>query len=156
MTYHQAQKRSVNRNVHACAPFILTEKEIAMADTRDDISKVWELVDKIGFCMLTTQTGADLRARPMSAYAERAENAVYFLTDVASHKDEEVARSPNVCLAFADSKSQKYVSISGTAQIQNDREKIRELWATPAKAWWDDADDPSIRILQVTPSSAEY
>jgi hypothetical protein len=40
--------------------------------------------------------------------------------------------------------------------VQNDREKIRDLWATPAKAWWDNPDDPSIRILKVTPSSAEY
>ena len=40
-----------------------------------------------------------LRARPMSAYGERIENAIYFLTDVASHKDEEIARFPNVCLA---------------------------------------------------------
>lgn len=127
-----------------------------MAETKNDISKVWELAEKIGFCMLTTQTGNDLRARPMSAYAEQLENAFYFLTDVASHKDEEISRSPNVCLAFADSKGQKYVSISGTAEVQNDREKIRDLWATPAKAWWDDADDPSIRILKVTPSFAEY
>ncbi len=127
-----------------------------MADTKNDITKVWELAEKIGFCMLTTQTGADLRARPMSAYAEQLENAFYFLTDVASHKDEEVSRYPNVCLAFADSKGQKYVSISGVADVQNDREKIRDLWATPAKAWWDDADDPSIRILKVTPSFAEY
>ncbi|UHS59121.1 MULTISPECIES: pyridoxamine 5'-phosphate oxidase family protein [Agrobacterium] len=127
-----------------------------MADTNNDITKVWELAEKIGFCMLTTQTGADLRARPMSAYAEQLENAFYFLTDVASHKDEEVSRYPNVCLAFADSKGQKYVSISGVAEVQNDREKIRDLWATPAKAWWDDADDPSIRILKVTPSFAEY
>ncbi|UHS63547.1 pyridoxamine 5'-phosphate oxidase family protein [Agrobacterium vaccinii] len=127
-----------------------------MADTKNDITKVWELAEKIGFCMLTTQTGADLRARPMSAYAEQLENAFYFLTDVASHKDEEVSRYPNVCLAFADSKGQKYVSISGVAEVQNDREKIRDLWATPAKAWWDDADDPSIRILKVTPSFAEY
>ena len=119
-------------------------------------SKVWELADKIGFCMLTTQSGVDLRARPMSAYAEQTENAFYFLTDVGSHKDEEVARHPNVCLAFADSKGQKYVSISGTAEVQNDREKIRELWATPAKAWWDNPEDPSIRILKVTPSFAEY
>lgn len=127
-----------------------------MPDNEDDIGRVWGLVDRIGFCMLTTQAGSDLRARPMSAYAERLENAVYFLTDVASHKDEEIARYPNVCLAFADSKGQKYVSVSGTAEIQNDREKIRELWATPAKAWWDNADDPSIRVLKVTPSSAEY
>ncbi|TWF43964.1 pyridoxamine 5'-phosphate oxidase family protein [Neorhizobium alkalisoli] len=127
-----------------------------MADSEDDITKVWELVDKIGFCMLTTQSGDDLRARPMSAYAERIENAVYFLTDVASHKDEEIARRPEVCLAFADSRGQKYVSLSGTAEILNDREKIKELWATPAKAWWDSADDPSIRVLKITPSFAEY
>jgi general stress protein 26 len=50
----------------------------------------------------------------------------------------------------------KYVSISGTAVIQNDREKIREFWAIPAKAWWESADDPSIRILKVSPSFAEY
>lgn len=127
-----------------------------MANNDDDITKVWELAHKIGFCMLTTSTGEDLRARPMSAYSEQLENAFYFLTDVASHKDEEIARHPNVCLAFADSKGQKYVSISGAAEVQNDREKIKELWATPAKAWWDDADDPSIRILKVTPTFAEY
>jgi general stress protein 26 len=127
-----------------------------VTNIEDDTDKVWELAEKIGFCMLTTQSGLELKARPMSAYAERIENAFYFLTDVASHKDNEVARHPNVCLAFADSKSQKYVSISGSAEVQNDREKIHDLWATPAKAWWDSADDPSIRILKVTPSSAEY
>jgi general stress protein 26 len=127
-----------------------------MTHAKGDNDKVWDLAEKIGFCMLATQSGTDLKARPMSAYAERIENALYFLTDAASHKDDEVSRHPNVCLAFADSKSQKYVSISGVAEVQNDREKIRDLWATPAKAWWDNPDDPSIRILKVTPSSAEY
>ncbi|MBW9114800.1 pyridoxamine 5'-phosphate oxidase family protein [Rhizobium cauense] len=119
-------------------------------------NKVWDLAEKIGFCMLTTRAAGELRARPMSAYVERLENSFYFLTDVASHKDDEIASHPQVCLAFADSKGQKYVSVSGVAEIQNDREKIRDLWATPAKAWWDSPDDPSIRILKVTPSSAEY
>ncbi len=122
----------------------------------DDATKAWDLIEKIGFCMLTTQTGRDLRARPMAAYVERMENAVYFLTDVDSHKDDEIARSPNVCLAFADPKGQKYVSLSGTAEVLNDRARIKELWGTPAKAWWDSPDDPSIRILKVTPSFAEY
>lgn len=127
-----------------------------MAHDDDELGKVWKLIEKIGFCMLTTQSGSDLRARPMAAHAEEIENAIYFLTDVASHKDDEIAHHPNVCLAFADSKGQKYVSISGTAEVQNDREKIHDLWATPAKAWWDNADDPSIRVLKITPSSAEY
>ena len=59
-------------------------------------------------------------------------------------------------VAFADSKGQKYVSVSGSASVSNDREQIRELFSTPAKAWWDDAEDPSIRILKVEPTSAEY
>jgi general stress protein 26 len=122
----------------------------------DETEKVWSLIDKIGFCMLVTKTGDDMRARPMSAYSEQIDNAIYFLTDVASHKDDEIARYPNVCLAFADSKGQKYVSISGSAEVQNDRERIRDLWATPAKAWWDSPEDPSIRILKVTPAFAEY
>jgi len=92
----------------------------------------------------------------MSAYTKRADGAVYFLTDVASHKDEEIARFPKVCLAFADSKGQKYVSVSGTAEVLNDRELIREIWAFPAKAWWEGPDDPSIRILKVNPEFAEY
>jgi general stress protein 26 len=129
---------------------------MVMTTDADDQAKVWELIEKIGFCMLTTQTGNDIRARPMSAYIEELEGAIYFLTDAASHKDEEIARYPNVCLAFADSKGQKYVSISGTAEIQNDRDKIKDLWATPAKAWWDSPEDPAIRILKITPSFAEY
>lgn len=122
----------------------------------DDSAHIWDLIEKIGFCMLATQIGRDIRARPMSAYAEPVENAIYFLTDVAGHKDDEVIRWPNVCLAFADTKRQKYVSVSGTAEVLNDRERISELWTTPAKAWWDNPDDPSIRVLKVTPSFAEY
>jgi general stress protein 26 len=122
----------------------------------DDTAKVWELIDKIGFCMLATHDGSEIRSRPMSAYTKRHDGAVYFLTDVASHKDEEVARFPNVCLAFADTKGQKYVSVSGTAEVLNDRELIREIFSVPAKAWWDSPDDPSIRLLKVKPASAEY
>jgi general stress protein 26 len=122
----------------------------------DDSAHVWDLIEKIGFCMLTTQIGKDMRARPMAAHAEPIENAIYFLTDVASHKDDEIARRPNVCLAFADARSQKYVSISGMAQVLNDRERIAELWTTPARAWWDNPDDPSIRVLKIMPSFAEY
>jgi general stress protein 26 len=126
-----------------------------MADT-DDITRAWDLIDKIGFCMLSTRSGETIRARPMSAYSERMENSIYFLTDVDSHKDDEIEQWPNVCLAFADTKGQKYVSVSGVAIVSNDRERIKELWATPAKAWWDNEDDPSIRVLKITPESAEY
>ena len=126
-----------------------------MADD-DDVDRVFELITKIGFCMLSTRDGEDIRSRPMAAHVERDEKAIYFLTDVAGHKDEEVRANPNVGLAFADAGDQKYVSLTGRATISNDREKIRELWSTPAKAWWDSPDDPSIRVLKVRLKDAQY
>ncbi|HLS68898.1 MAG TPA: pyridoxamine 5'-phosphate oxidase family protein [Kiloniellales bacterium] len=122
----------------------------------EDSARAWELMEQIGFCMLASLDGEDIRSRPMMAHADRSEHAIYFLTDVEGHKDEEVARNPHVNLAFADSGSHKYLSVSGSATVSNDREKVRELWATPAKAWWDDPDDPAIRVLKVVPKDAQY
>jgi general stress protein 26 len=121
-----------------------------------DADRVWNLIEKIGFCMLSTHDGEDIRARPMAAHVDRDQHAIYFLTDADSHKDEDIKRNPNVGLAFADTGDQKYVSLTGYAVLSDDRKKIKELWSTPAKAWWDSPEDPSIRVLQVTPKDAQY
>lgn len=122
----------------------------------DEIARVWEMMEKISICMLTTKDGEELRSRPMGAYLRREENMIYFLADARRHKDEEIKRSPNVCLAFANASDQKYVSVTGRATVSNDRAKIKELFGTPAKAWWDSPDDPNIRVLKVAPNDAEY
>jgi general stress protein 26 len=121
-----------------------------------DADRVWELMEKIGFAMLVTHDGDKLRARPMSAFLDSEENAIYFLTDARRHKDEEIARNPGVNLSFANASDQKYVSITGTAVISNDRVKIRQLFSTPARAWWNSAEDPNIRVLKITPEDAEF
>jgi general stress protein 26 len=125
-------------------------------DNARDVERAWELMKKVGFAMLVTRDGDRLRARPMSAYLERESNTIYFLTDARRHKDEEIARNPGINLSFADASAQKYVSLTGTAVVSNDRAKIKELFSTPAKAWWESADDPNIRVLKVTPDDAEY
>jgi general stress protein 26 len=125
-------------------------------DNARDVERAWELMKKIGFAMLVTRDGDKLRARPMSAHLERESNTIYFLTDARRHKDEEIARNPGINLSFADASAQKYVSLTGTAAVSNDRVKIKELFSTPAKAWWESADDPNIRVLKVTPDDAEY
>ncbi len=129
---------------------------MANDNTARDTDRAWDLMKKIGFAMLVTRDGDKLRARPMSAYLERDENAIYFLTDARRHKDEEIARNPGINLSFANASDQKYVSVTGTAVVSNDRAKIKELFSTPAKAWWSSADDPDIRILKITPDDAEF
>ncbi len=129
---------------------------MANDNTARDTDHAWDLMKKIGFAMLVTHDGDKLRARPMSAYLERENNAIYFLTDARRHKDDEIARNPNVNLSFADASDQNYVSVSGTAVVSNDRAKIKQLFTTTAKAWWDSAEDPNIRVLKFTPDDAEF
>jgi general stress protein 26 len=125
-----------------------------MAD--NDTDRAWDLMEKIGFAMLVTRDGDKLRSRPMAAYIDRDDSQIYFLTDARRHKDEEIAAHPQINLSFANASAQKYVSVTGTAEVSNDRAKIKELFSTPAKAWWDSADDPNIRVLKFTPDDAEY
>jgi general stress protein 26 len=123
-----------------------------------DQDRVWTLIEDIGLCMLVTHDGSgdELRARPMSAHVARDEDAIYFLTDVRNHKDDEVAINDNVCLTFADNGGYRYVSVTGTANVLDDRGKIEALWSPAAKAFWDSKDDPAIRVLRVRPAMAEF
>ena len=127
-----------------------------MFDTTADIDRVWTLIDSIPVAMVVTHQGGEMRARPMAMRPAREEGAIYFLTDVDAPKAEEVRRDETICLALADNKSQKYVSITGRAEIIDNRDRINEIWSIYDKAFWPDKNDPRIRILRVTPESAEF
>jgi general stress protein 26 len=93
-------------------------------DNAQNADRAWELMKKIGFAMLVTHDGDKLRARPMSAYLERENNVIYFLSDAHRHKDEEIARDPGVNLSFANASDQKYVSVTGTRPDIGDNRKV--------------------------------
>lgn len=117
--------------------------------------RIWELAKKIDICMFTTWDGKQQRSRPMSARVRREEHAIYFLTDLEGHKLTEIEKYPHVSLAWADNGGHKYAVIAGEAEVLNDRAKIAELWESFDKAWWDDENDPRIRLLKVTPDDGE-
>jgi general stress protein 26 len=43
--------------------------------------RIWEIVEKVGVCMMTTRFSAGLRARPLEARADSDEATIWFLTD---------------------------------------------------------------------------
>ena len=118
-------------------------------------NRIWELAKEIDICMFVTWDGEYNRARPLSARVHRDENAIYFLVNDDSAKNEQLTQYPKATLAWADSSHYKYVTISGPAKVSNNREKISELWEKTDEAWWDDANDPEIRLITVTPDEGE-
>jgi general stress protein 26 len=125
----------------------------------DDLQKLRELVKDIDFCMLTTVVeNGDLHSRPMSSNGDIDSNgALWFFTSASSHKINEIEKVPKVNVSFADPDNQQYVSISGTAQLVRDRDKIDELWKPEFKMWFPNGkDDPDVALLRVSLEKAEY
>ncbi len=124
----------------------------------NQIQKLQELIKDIEYGMLTTLDNGSLRSRPMASMGQiDSDAALWFFTDVSSHKVTEVEQKQQVNVSFAAPDKQRYVSLSGTAQVVRDREKMQELWQPTLKAWFPGGlEDPNIALLQVTVEQAEY
>lgn len=125
----------------------------------DDLQKLRELVKDIDFCMLTTvDENGDLHSRPMSSNGDiDPDGDIWFFTAASSHKVSEIAKLPKVNVNFADPDNQRYISVSGRAQLVRDRKKIDELWRPEFKIWFPEGkDDPEVALLRVALERAEY
>ena len=125
----------------------------------NDLEKLRHLIKEIDFCMLTTvDENWDLHSRPMSSNGDiDTDGDVWFFTNASSHKVSEITKLPKVNVSFADPDNQRYVSVSGTAQLVRDRAKIDELWRPEFKIWFPEGkDDPEIALLRVRLEKAEY
>jgi general stress protein 26 len=121
------------------------------------VERVWDIIEDIPVCMVTTHAGGAMRSRPMHAVADRDAGCIYFLTDIRGAKDDDIAADPDVCLAFADVGDNTYLSLSGRAEVVRNAALAEELWSPEAEAWWPlGPTDPDVRVLRVIPDAAEY
>src|SRR5688500_8877434 len=129
-----------------------------MADRKQDaVNKLKELLEGIDFCMLTTVDAGHLRSRPMSTQQAEFDGDLWFFTSDTTHKVEEIRKDDRVNAAYSQPDENRYVSVSGRAEIIRDREKIEELWNPIHKAWFPEGkDDPALCLLKVNVEQAEY
>ena len=66
------------------------------------LDRVWEVIQRVSICMLTTRGTEGLRARPLEARPDRASGVIWFLTDLLSAKGDEIAVEHDVGLVFID------------------------------------------------------
>jgi general stress protein 26 len=118
---------------------------------------IWKHIQRIGTCMLVTYGGTHLRARPMRAIVRPEQNAIWFIADASSEADEEMARYPDACLTFIDTRDQNFVSVSGTIGRLDDQAQLADLWSEGAEAYFPGGkDDPSVALLKFSPIEGEY
>lgn len=129
-----------------------------MEDKRQEaIKKLNDLIEDVQVAMLTTVDWGIFRSRPMQTQEFEFDGDLWFFTSSDTHKTEEIEKDHRVNVSYAAPDSNTYVSVSGTAEIVNDKEKIEELWNPIYKAWFPKGlDDPTLCLLKVRVEQAEY
>jgi general stress protein 26 len=122
---------------------------------RNTFHRVWDIIERVGVCMFTTEGASGLRARPLEARPDRGSGIIWFVTDRRSGKEHEIERERDVGLVFVDAKSKAYLSITAQAEVSDDHAKAAEIWKTTDNVWWSGPRDRNVCVLRVTPITAE-
>lgn len=122
---------------------------------QDVIDRIWALADRMDPCMFVTTTNDRAHARPVFARVRKNEGAIYVLTDINGHKLDQIAENPAVLLAFSDERGNDYAVIHGTAKVEQDAAKAKDLWRYSDETFFKSPDNPDLRVVTVRPDSAE-
>lgn len=116
---------------------------------------VRELLKSFDTAMLVTRRDGAMRSCPM-AIAEREDNGnLWFVTRRSSEKVADIEAEPLVHVTLQA--AGKYLSISGKADVVDDREKIAALWSEAWRVWFPDGkDDPEMILVRVRSKEGEY
>ena len=102
-----------------------------------ELEKFYALVEDMEIAMMTTRrSDGHLRSRAM-ATQKRADGAdLWFVTRDDTPKLRDLAQDPHVNLSYYNDSKREWVSVSGTAVISRDPQKIRELYEIDWKLWF--------------------
>mgnify|MGYP003588165976 CR=1 FL=1 len=117
------------------------------------------MVKDIKYTMMTTRNDENhLHSCPMNT-TETSIGAkeIWFIGHKPSETVDNIKQNPEVNLAYVTQESDKYLSISGTAELVEDEEKLNELWSVMYNAYFEQGkDDPKVQLIKVVPHGAEY
>lgn len=135
------------------------------ATPSEKLKDLYALIDGIEIAMFTTRRpDGHLVSRPMATQTQAEGSDLWFVTDIESHKLDELEADPHVNLAYYRDRTREWVSVSGTAIVSQDRRAIHELYRPDWKAWFGDEggardggpDDPRLALILVDVHSVTY
>ncbi len=124
----------------------------------EKLEKLRELMKDLDFAMLTTvDDDGSLHSRPMSTQQVEFDGDLWFFTLANTGKVSDTLRDNQVNVSYAKPDEHRYVSVSGRAELLNDRAKMEELWSPVYKGYFPEGlDDPNLRLMKIHVDKAEY
>lgn len=108
-------------------------------------ARLLDTAESFRTAMLTTMSSAgSLQSRPMTV-AGRDGDTLWFATTLTSDTAEDVAKLGRANVTFQG--TLLYLSLSGDAELNQDPDKIRELWTDAWAAWFPKGPSDSQLVL---------
>lgn len=124
---------------------------------RNNVEKLRTLVSRSRVGMLGTLENGRMQFRPMSHVDIDDEGKLWFFTSKESWKAADIHRSPFVQLIYSNESDSIYLTIDGIARIDEDYNRMKELFNPFVKAWFPKGlKDPQLALLVVDPVEIEY
>jgi len=127
-----------------------------MTTHTDQLGTVAEIMKDTRIAVLTYHSAQGaLVSTPMGTQDFETPSTVWFITERDTDKVHALTADPRVNVSYSSKAG--WVSLSGTAHLNEDRDKLRELWDASAGIFMSGGpDDEENVLLEVTGVTAEY
>jgi len=122
----------------------------------DQVEKLKQIVGRCRVGMLGMYREDGIHFTPMSHVDIDDEGNLWFFTTKETGKTISAKNKNNIFITYAQESNSTFLSISGKAYVNANREKMKELFNPYVKAWFPKGlEDPNISLLVVHPMEVE-
>ncbi|MEO1849440.1 MAG: pyridoxamine 5'-phosphate oxidase family protein [Psychrobacter sp.] len=126
---------------------------------QQQMDTIQAMVKDIKYTMMTTRTSENhLHSCPMNT-TETSIGAkeIWFIGHSPCETIDNIKNDPQVNLAYVSQDNKQYLSITGKAELVDDKDKLDELWSMTYNAYFEKGkEDPKVQLIKVVPHGAEY
>jgi len=122
----------------------------------DQVEKLKQIVGRCRVGMFGMYREDGIHFSPMSHVDIDDEGNLWFFTTKETGKTISAKNKNNIFITYAQESNSTFLSISGKAYLNANREKMKELFNPYVKAWFPKGlEDPNISLLVVHPLEVE-
>lgn len=129
-----------------------------MQTREQQIERLGQLIQGIDQVMFTTiDPDGSVNSRPMLVQDFDFDGSLWFFTPRSSSKVESIVEDSRINLAFMDPSSNRFISMSGCAELVDDELVKKKLWSARFQQWFGaNFSDPDLILIRFHVAHAEY
>lgn len=121
------------------------------------MGKLKELAEDIGICMMATGLfKAPFSAVPMTTKKIDSKGNIWFLSLRDSEHNQNIIADNKVELLYSDPTKMEFLSVSGRAEIIDEKSTLEDFYDEEIDSWLEGFDDPRLTAIKFTSEKAHY